>query len=445
MIFAKEKQYTIYQASCLDIMDSMEKNSIDCIITDPPYEIGFMNKGWDNTGIAFDIETWKKALRVLKPGGYLLAFNHSRTFHRMMVAIEDAGFELRDTIMWLYGSGFPKSHNIAKAIDKQNGYDGEIIGVAKGVGNNNTNSMKNGLGSSQEFASEYNIKQLSQEAKKWDGWGTALKPAFEPIVMARKPFKGSVAENVLKYGVGGINIEDCRIETNGEQLNVGGRGKHDRGGGYGFKPMGDYEIPENQGRFPSNIIHDGSEEVLKGFPHTKQGGNIDKPYKMNNQVYGDYNSCKSWQSYEDSGSASRYFYCAKASVKDREEGLLDVKDLKNDSKLNFHPTVKPTDLMQYLIRLVAPKGSKVLDIFMGSGSTGKACMIENVERDANYHFIGIDLDLDENGNEAGYCKIAQARIEFGINFRELEKEQQETYEDIDESGNKIILKQEKLF
>ena len=364
-----KKQYTIINESCLDALDKMEENSIDAIVTDPPYEISFMSKKWDNTGIAFNVETWKKALRVLKPGGHLLAFNHSRTFHRLAVAIEDAGFELRDTIMWIYGSGFPKSHNVGVAVDKKN-----------------------------------------EANNKWKGWGTALKPAFEPIVLARKPIKTSIADNVIKYGVGAINIDECRVTT---------------------------------GRFPANIIHDGSEEVISNFPEVKGSKGNGLTATSARGMYNLSTKGINRLGYNDSGSASRFFYTSKASKKDRNEGLdlfeeklpaaADFRpnhlekaiEGKEDNAFarwkptkNIHPTVKPTDLMQYLIRLVAPKGAKILDLFMGSGSTGKAAMFENVERNANYHFIGIDLEKE-------YCDIAEARIAWAANYKDIKIEQNE--------------------
>lgn len=435
------KDYTIYQASCLDVMDSLEENSIDCIVTDPPYEIGFMNKGWDNTGIAFNIDTWKKALRVLKPGGYLLAFNHSRTFHRMMIAIEDAGFELRDTIMWLYGSGFPKSHNISKAIDKRLGCEREVVGKAFRIPSNTKNAVtssdvKGGFAFGVKSGGEIDITiPATDQAKQWDGYGTALKPAFEPIVMARKPFNTSVAENVLKYGVGGLNIDGCRVEGEPIQVNVSFK-KEIQSEGWGTK-RANTEL-QNQGRFPANVIHDGSDEVVSGFPETEpsqesyrglQGSpfmGIDGslPKEGTNTLRG-HN--------DNGGSASRYFYCAKASKKDRDEGLLSkyltVNDGRNKSidnpfqrgetpKRNIHPTVKPTDLMQYLVRLVAPPNATILDPFMGSGSTGKACMIENNERGSGYHFIGVDLEEE-------YCEIAKARIEYGVNYKENKAREEE--------------------
>jgi DNA modification methylase len=526
MIHTQEETYTIYNQSCLDLMDSLEENSIDCIVTDPPYEIGFMGKAWDNTGIAFNIDTWKKALRVLKPGGYLLAFNHSRTFHRMMVAIEDAGFELRDTIMYLYGSGFPKSHNISKAIDKSLGHSREdelefanhikktrehnnitlkefnnIFGYVAGCNwwesENHNNYRVPNQKDYQTLISKYGVSKkyqkivdkwypkgkkigekvrgnagfsneqvprkwkekigetmdltelVSLEAKKYDGYGTALKPAFEPIVMARKPFKSSVAENILKYGVGGINIDECRIEFVNEK-DKGNPLRFQTNNGSGehgiFNASKDVtSVVGEQGRFPANIIHDGSEEACSGFPDTKTGDvnpHIDNTKKS---MFGNIYDKTTTNHIGDQGSASRYFYTAKASVKDRDEGLdsfvdgiiTDGREKPIDNaynrgesiRKNIHPTVKPTDLMQYLVRLVAPKGSTVLDIFMGSGSTGKAVMIENTERNAGYHFIGVDLEKE-------YCDIAKARIEWGINFKKLEDTHM-LYED-DGTMNRVI-------
>ena len=391
MIHTQEKNYTIYNASCLDVMDDLPENSIDCIVTDPPYEIGFMGKGWDNTGIAFSVDTYKKCLRVLKPGGYILAFNHSRTFHRMAVAIEDAGFEIRDTILWLYGSGFPKSYDVSKGIDK-------LLGCEREITREKTKPLIQGdyitFDQRSSVERERRDKPSSSQAKQWQGWGSALKPSYEPIIMARKPLQGTIAQNVLKWGVGGINIDECRV-GNEERFNAPATPKKDT---FNCSFNNDYEGNITNGRFPANTIHDGSDEVVELFPND----------------------------YEIEDSAARFFYTAKASKKDRDEGLISEFATVNDGrkksidnpfqrgetpKRNIHPTVKPTDLMQYLIRLVAPKGSIILDPFMGSGSTGKAAMIENNERNADYKFIGIDLEQE-------YCDIAKARIEYGINYRE---------------------------
>lgn len=367
-------------------MDKLEANSIDAIITDPPYELNFMGKGWDNAGVSFNKETWAKCLRLLKPGGYLLAFGGSKTFHRIACAIEDAGFEIRDTIMWIYGSGFPKSMNISNAIEAKNKY-GKAMGEKKIVNRR-----------------EY--KPVDSSAKQWSGWGTCLKPAFEPIIVARKPFKGSLVDNILEHGVGGLNIDECRV-GNEEQA----------------------QLSKNvaSGRFPTNIIHDGSEEATGGMPKTK--GCQGKGFKK-----GDYKSSAvntpfsrgDCVPYNDFGSASRYFYCAKASKRDRDEGLDEFeektkvfngksqsssKEIKDVEKRfttrlrNTHPTVKPTALMQYLVRLVCPKGSVILDPFMGSGSTGKAIAYENKDRNAGYSFIGIEQDEQ-------YLEIAKARIKY---------------------------------
>lgn len=351
--------YTIYNGSMLDMLEVIQPNSIDSIVCDPPYELNFMNKGWDNGGISFNPDTWKKCYEVLKPGGYLLAFGGSRTFHRIAVAIEDAGFEIRDTIMWLYGSGFPKSLNVAKAISAY-----ERTG-----------------GSSPKIKNDNKKVELTDQAKQWQGWGTALKPAYEPIIVARKPFKGSLVENVLNYGVGGLNIDECRV---GDEM-ITTNGKGNMSGNTPIVPQNKDFIGESHyGRFPANIIHDGSEETTDNMQ-----------------------------------DASRYFYTAKASKKDRDEGLGGFKQ-KQTTRKNIHPTVKPCELMQYLVRLVSPKGATILDPFMGSGSTGKAVMFENRERNANYKFIGIDL-------EEKYCQIAIARIDYALNKFEYDyiKEKQE--------------------
>ena len=215
-LFTNNDTYKIYQGSMLNLLEVIEPNTIDSVVTDPPYELNFMNKGWDRSGIAFQKETWEKPFQALKPGGYLLAFGGSRTFHRIAVAIEDAGFEIRDVIMWVYGSGFPKSHNVGVAIDKINGVESKT--VSSGRSGKSSHAFQS---EETTTAGSYKIKEAQNE---WQGWGTALKPAYEPIIVARKPLKGTVAQNVMKYGVGAINIDECRVELNGEEQPTGSGG-----------------------------------------------------------------------------------------------------------------------------------------------------------------------------------------------------------------------------
>ena len=449
-LFSQNKNYKLYQGNMLDMLEAIEPETIDSIITDPPYELNFMGKGWDNSGIAFQKETWQKCYEALKQGGYLLAFGGSRTFHRIACAIEDAGFEIRDTIMWLYGSGFPKSMNIGLAIDKKSGIDNRTGNIVKGVGSNNTNSMKNGLGENQEFASEYEERIAQNE---WQGWGTALKPSFEPIIVARKPFKGSLVDNVIEYGVGGINIDECRVETNGELID-----NHNTKGIPFMRDKEDYEENSrtklNIGRFPANTIltYDETDfdEVCGGFPNTKSQKTTGKLHDIRNGSF--VGSSKQLdveyeRGYDDSGSASRYFYCAKASKKDRDEGLDEFEEKQkyycdgrgNSLEIfgstdggrkplkNIHPTVKPTELMQYLVRLVSPDGATILDPFNGSGSTGKAVMYENRERNKNYKYIGIELTEE-------YLPIAKARIEYVCNLKEKKENQTNIFDFIESDG-----------
>ena len=407
-------------------MKAMPDNSVDSIVTDPPYELGFMGKSWDSSGIAFNIEVWQEALRVLKPGGHLIAFSGSRTYHRMAVAIEDAGFEIRDQIMWVYGSGFPKSHNISKAIDKAAGAEREVVQTIpdRWAGKGSVYQR-----STQDETETVEITQPSTDAaKQWDGWGTALKPAHEPIVLARKPLVGTVANNVLTYGTGGLNIDGSRVGENFDKLQgrpiqkLATRLSDETDEEYRSRVL---ESPEQQlalaklkelGRWPANFIHDGSDEVVELFPDTKSGAV--KPYQRANRdsYSGSMPAESTFNKEGDSGSAARFFYCAKASKRDRNEGLdgfeakfspkmsdgIGGKEHNPDTatkKLNHHPTVKPTTLMQYLVRLVTPPNGIVLDPFMGSGSTGKACAYEG------FNFIGID-------QSAEYVEIARARIEY---------------------------------
>ena len=400
---------------CRERLKDLPDCSVDSIVTDPPYELGFMGKSWDSTGVAYDVAVWAECLRVLKHGGHLLAFGGSRTYHRLAVAIEDAGFQIRDQIMWVYGSGFPKSLNISKAIDKAAGAEREVIGHQTYT----TPDIRGGGYESDKAKDKDRLPAnitapATAEAQEWDGWGTALKPAHEPIVLARKPLVGTVANNVLVHGVGGINIDGCRVGSEG--------GGNSCAGGDLCKCSDKNEIfaatkhPVKQegvmGRFPANFIHDGSDEVLELFPDSKAG----KPRsdRGTGGIWSASSGVPCGDQYGDSGSAARFFYCAKANKKDRNEGLDGFPLVKGGSmngsetrpdrptnhpiRANHHPTVKPTDLMRYLCRLVTPPNGTVLDPFTGSGSTGKAAVLEG------FSFIGVEQSEE-------YIKIAQARIE----------------------------------
>jgi site-specific DNA-methyltransferase (adenine-specific) len=347
-----------------------EPDSIDAIITDPPYGLNFMGREWDHS--VPGVEFWAEMLRMAKPGAHLLAFGGTRTFHRMMCAIEDAGWEIRDTLMWVYGSGMPKSHNLRG---------------------------------------------------DWEGWGTALKPSYEPIIMARKPLAGTVAANVQQYGTGAINIDGCRVATNDKLGAVAEKETTpaQKGNTGWVSPWMSDETArsahaervrenvakaEELGRWPANLCHDGSEEVLAGFPNARPATSRTPSAAKGVTSFGGGNNLTIYQDANE--SAARFFYCAKASRKDRNEGLEDpgpqlahgttLRKVENTAtKGNHHPTVKPTNLMRWLVRLVTPPNGTVLDPFCGSGSTGKAAALEW------RNFIGIDLDPD-------YVAIAQARI-----------------------------------
>jgi len=375
---------TILQGDCIEVLKTLPENSVDSIVTDPPYGLEFMGKDWDapwkksevvkvtdkstngifhdkgfNHGIRFSrglfemqefqkwCESWaKEAYRVLKPGGHILAFGGSRTYHRLAGGIEDAGFEIRDQIMWVYGSGFPKSMNVGLALEKK-GLDPE------------------------EYA----------------GWGTALKPAHEPIVMARKPLEGTVVDNLLAWGTGAINIDESRVP--GEPVPIN---KLEEWSGFGQKTEPDYEQEINSsGRFPANFIHDGSNEVTKLFPRSKGGAYPAKRGKAVSTTFASGQETEGgFRAMGDDGSASRFFYCAKTNSKERHDGLGKEK--------NTHPTVKPTELMRYLVRLITPPAGVVLDPFMGSGSTGRAAVLDG------FSFIGIDQNAE-------YVEIAKKRVD----------------------------------
>ena len=475
----------IINGNSLEELKKFPDNYFHSVVTDPPYGLSFMGKKWDYD--VPSVELWQEVLRVLKPGGHLLSFAGSRTYHRMAVNIEDAGFDIRDQIMWVYGSGFPKSHNIGKSVDKlgQNPYgwiefaktykkivkesafnhndidkhlnikasscywarvddrgglpprhhwekikefiglDGRYDELYDEVEREVVGLQKKAMsGWNMDGTTKFNDRDITKGTSPYEGWGTALKPAHEPIVVARKPFKGTVAANVLKYGTGGINIDGCRVGYDKEDwekavekrksfVKTGGGHQDSYVGGALKNPINTMTSIKQQGRFPANFIHDGSDEVKDLLEES-----------------------------------SRFFYCAKASKKDRNEGLEDFEEKKylkeggnygcnigsvqkllkegktleeanliiqrNATNKNNHPTVKPTDLMRYLVRLVTPKNGIVLDCFMGSGSTGKACALEGFE------FVGIDLDKD-------YCEIAKARIDKAIEDKNQDEAQTELF------------------
>ena len=370
---------------CMESLRKMPDNSVDSIVTDPPYGLSFMGKKWDYDVPSVDI--WAECLRVLKPGGHLLAFAGTRTQHRMAVRIEDAGFEIRDMIAWVYGSGFPKSMDVSKAIDKAAGAAREVVGVSPSWRESKRDREKDGsMEVRGENAGLLMGPPVTDAARQWQGWGTALKPALEPITMARKPLVGTVAANVLAHGTGALNIDGCRVGAeDGYTENAVTQGINTARTSYAPAGVRRTFAPSSQGRWPANLIHDGSDEVVELFP-TSKGGAFPKAHGSSGFVSPEERETRIEMN--DEGSAARFFYCAKASKRDR--------NASNAS--NSHPTVKPTDLMAYLCRLVTPPSGVVLDPFMGSGSTGKAAMREG------FRFIGCELSPE-------YMTIARARIE----------------------------------
>ena len=432
-----EKRYKLLNGDCLDKLKELEDNSIDSIVTDPPYGLSFMGKKWD-----YDVPSqaiWEECIRVLKPGGHLLAFAGSRTYHRMAVRIEDAGFEIRDQIMWVYGSGFPKSHNIGKAVDKLQGNQRQVVGsdsrTAKDACWGKADPNSPNYDGSTYGVGEWDVTKGNSP---YEGWGTALKPAHEPIVMARKPFKGSVAENVLEWGTGGINVDGCRIgyedtpnaATNPKYRLEGGYKTPEKGqeskGAVSFSSSNNDINPS--GRFPANIIFDEEAGKILDEQAPKVGNAFNATRKQDTRGGGGHTLTREHSEGENNGvfdglgGASRFFYCPKVSKKERNEGCEELEEkgysinqAHNSKTLeeryalkskNIHPTVKPTDLMTYLIRLVTPKGGIVLDPFMGSGSTGKAAMREG------FQFVGIEREQE-------YMEIAEQRIDYEYNKRKF--------------------------
>ena len=377
----------IYNMDCLEGMKLLDDNSIDNIVTDPPYELGFMGKKWDSTGIAYNVELWKECLRILKPGGHLLAFGGTRTYHRMACAVEDAGFEIRDQMQWIYGSGFPKSHDISKAIDKNLGAKREVVRENPNARpNSQPNYSLDGKAKNFSLTVQPITAPATDEAQQWDGWGTCLKPANEPIVVARKPIsEKTIAENVMKWGTGGLNIDGCRVGAGGDYVvhNAGNSGTGVLDWNKGGKKESSKEYVVTNGRFPANVILDeeagklldeqsGITTNTRHMSYKRSGGEFINRIPSQPE--------KGWFKVE-TGGASRFFYCAKASKKERGEE-------------NTHPTVKPVSLIKYLVTLVTPPDGVCLDPFMGSGTTAIACI------NTNRNYIGFELDKH-------YCDIAK--------------------------------------
>jgi len=395
--------FTILHGKNLDILPTLPDNSVDSIVTDPPYELGFMGKKWDSSGIAYSVQLWTACLRVLKPGGHLLSFGGTRTFHRVAVAIEDAGFEIRDNIAWLYGSGFPKSLDVSKAIDKAAEAEREVLTESvtdlfgereeqrKETRTNEASGLVSVGQGERTKTTRYETAPSTPEAEQWEGWGTALKPAHEPIIVARKPLIGTVAHNVLTHGTGALNIDGSRIGTVQREV-------------------------VDKGRWPANIILDehtaGLLDEQSGVSKSTPAPRREVPYTSNSRSGGPM--VFGGSSHNDSGGASRFFYVAKASQRDRNEGLDEMPIKRPDNRSstgmgtfeekgvqpqqNFHPTVKPTALMEYLVKLVTPPNGTVLDPFTGSGSTGKGAILNG------FDFIGIEMTED-------YLPIIKARLE----------------------------------
>lgn len=444
--------YKIFHGSNLDILPTLPDNSVDAIVTDPPYGLsdnkyidktlvrwisgerdfipdgkGFMGKSWD--AFVPPPALWDECLRVLKPGGHLLAFFGSRTQDIGALSIRLAGFEIRDSIAWMYGSGFPKSMDVSKAIDKAAGAEREVIGSKETrIPGGNTFAQNQWTQKARELSTVDITAPSTPEAQQWEGWGTALKPAFEPIVVARKPLIGTVAENVLTYGTGGLNIDGSRIGAGEGVVTFDRTKRKEEGNTYDLGTVTGVR-ESNQGRWPANVILDPytaelldeQSEFSKSTPN--QGGQN----KTKRTAMGGGKMYSAPSAHGDSGGASRFFYVAKASRRDRNEGLEGLPLRKSDQrsdvaagiwaemeapKQNFHPTVKPTDLMRYLVKLVTPPGGTVLDPFTGSGSTGKAAILEG------FDFIGIEL-TDE------YLPIIEGRLKHAEQMRKEDEAKKE--------------------
>lgn len=441
---SNEYRNKVIQGNNLEVLKQIPDNTFDSVVTDPPYGISFMGKKWDYD--VPSVETWKEVLRVLKPGGHMLVACGTRTQHRMAINIEDAGFEVRDIVAWVYGSGFPKSMDVSKAIESKliNGnsnkksfskLNGERL--ERGNWGITKNSLVYGF-RDKDYTHETDqidklgkLEATTDEAKQWQGWGTALKPAMELWTLARKPLIGTVAENVVEYGTGGINIDESRVAFE-DTKNPATNPKYRYENNYKMPEKGqnssgvvNFTSSKNDtnvnGRFPANFIHDGSDEVVSLFPHTKSGKMLPEHKRTTDQspngIYGkfDVNHPLS-ETYGDSGSASRFFYVAKASKKERDFGLYDFDEKQTTDgnirsnqetarkfgansalRKNIHPTVKPIELMRYLIKMITPKNGIVLDLYAGSGSTLIAAKLDK------FQYVGIEREKE-------YIDIINARI-----------------------------------
>lgn len=377
------------------MLAKMRSSSVHAVVTDPPYELAFMNHAWDGYGTAYDVSLWREVLRVLKPGGHLLAFGAPRTYHRLACAIEDAGFEIRDSLHWIQSQGFPKGQNVSKAIDGYYGAERPIVGSQKLTGNAGVSCKEKGgtyaVGAGLVAEKTIDVTaSATPEAKAWEGWNCALKPAHEPIIMARKPLsETSIAKNVLRHGTGAINVGACRVPG------TSARWETPRGGIWRTDSEAKAELTPVEGRWPPNVLlSDGAAEIVdaQAGPSRSSKFQHKDASKHAGRIFGARKGAPTSTGYDDSGGVSRYFpvfYCPKASKSDRGEG-------------NKHPTVKPTKLMEYLVTLVTPPNGIVLDPFMGSGTTGVACYR------LGYGYIGIEVD-------ASYAAIAINRIQACMN------------------------------
>jgi len=455
----------VFAGDCAEVLKSLPDNSVDSIVTDPPYGLsntssdlvsralvrwvsgerdfipdgkGFMGKDWD--AFVPPPAVWDECLRVLKPGGHLLAFFGSRTMDLGQLAIRLSGFEIRDNIAWMYGSGFPKSLDVSKAIDKAAGSKREVIGKKSRHIGRASWGIDDGGWQDASKADENGVRTFdltapsTPEAQQWQGWGTALKPAFEPIVVARKPIEGTVAANVLEWGTGGLNIDGSRIGTETRENSPASyaqdsatRGKSNGGHSGGFNYSSEAQATTVTGRWPANVILDDYSAQLLEQQSGKKSSTRTELTSKPGDIYGSGTGLPAHTGiygYDDFGGASRFFYTAKASKRDRNEGLDDLeaqrhadrvaddgvggdnpRNRTNQAKRNFHPTVKPTALMRYLVKLVTPPGGTVLDPFTGSGSTGKAALLQG------FNFIGVEFTDD-------YFPIIQGRLEWALENQE---------------------------